>query len=86
MGYGYYEIDGMKRGYGVSCKCHKRGCQAKIHRGITYLCYLCTWYFCDEHLTMAFDSDDCGVEVECFAGESGQVCYKCAKELEETAM
>lgn len=87
MGYAYYEIKRpngipMKRGYSVDCKCHKRGCQERIDRGIAYLCYSCTWYFCEEHKTTAYCNHDEPIEVECFAGEGSQVCEKCAKELE----
>ena len=87
MGYAYYEIStpegkSMKRGYGVSCKCHKRGCKEKIDRGLAYLCYNCTQYFCEEHLTFAYDKNDNPIEASCFAGESSQVCEECAKELE----
>lgn len=82
MGYSFYQIsrpDGrpMDRGYGVSCKCHKRGCTKRIDRGLSYLCYECTWYFCGEHLTFSEK------EVECFAGTSVQVCERCARELEK---
>ena len=83
MGYAYYEIGRfdtnkpMKRGYSVSCKCHERGCKEKIGRGLAYLCYNCGWYFCPEHLTVI------DTKVECFAGESDQVCKKCIRELEE---
>lgn len=78
MGYAYYEImtpDGkpMKRGYGVRCKCHARGCKEKIDRGMGYLCYECTWYFCGNHLEYAKK------HVECFAGSSRQVCVFCLK-------
>lgn len=84
MGYGYYVLDdGRKRGYAVRCKCHKRGCKEQIDRGLSYLCYRCTWYFCEEHLTMAWLSDgNTAIEAECFAGPSTQVCHKCAKEME----
>lgn len=75
MGYSYYEIDGMKRGYGVSCKCHKRGCKERIDRGLAYLCYGCTQYFCSKHL---FYSD---VKHDCFAGSNSQVCEKCLNEV-----
>jgi len=81
MGYGYYDtiprFDSclpMNRGYGVICKCHKRGCKKEIDRGLAYLCYSCGWYFCPEHLFFA------DIEFECFAGKSGQVCEKCFKE------
>lgn len=82
MGYGYYEIGGMKRGYNVACKCHKRGCKKRIDRGLGYLCHGCNWYFCGEHLTVAVDEHD---EIVTFDGlfESGsQVCQKCAREFE----
>lgn len=87
MGYAYYEINRpngkkMKRGYGVPCKCHKYGCTKKIDRGLAYLCYNCTEYFCEEHLDMAFDKNDNVIEAECFAGSGSQLCEKCAKELE----
>lgn len=93
MGYGYYEIrrpdqlrsdKPMKRGYAVSCKCHKRGCAEKIDRGLTYLCYYCTWYFCGKHLKTAWNPDpelDEEIRVECFAGDGSQVCEKCDREL-----
>ena len=89
MGYTYYEEPDfetgkpMKRGYGVSCKCHHRGCKNKIDRGLAYLCYSCGRYFCEEHLTEAWDEEkDEPIEFDCFAGESSQVCYKCCKEYE----
>lgn len=80
MGYGYYEIDTpegkpMKRGYGVQCKCHQRGCKKQIDRGLAYLCYSCTQYFCGKHLTFWAG------EYECFAGMSTQCCKKCASEV-----
>lgn len=84
MGYSYYEIarpDGrpMKRGYGVSCRCHARGCKEQIDRGMAFLCYSCTWYFCSDHRTWAFDDIDQPIKYECFAGESNEVCYRCAE-------
>lgn len=85
MGYGYYEIsrpDGqaMKRGYQVGCKCHKRGCKEKIDRGMAYLCYSCTWYFCEKHRASAYcDKHDKPIEIECFTGASNQMCERCAK-------
>jgi hypothetical protein len=78
MGYSFYYREGMNRGYGVNCKCHKRGCKEKIDRGLAFLCYNCTQYFCPGHLTMCED------KVECFAGESNQVCEKCSEELEKS--
>lgn len=86
MGYGYYEIGGMKRGYNVGCKCHWRGCKKRIDRGLSYLCYSCTNYFCSDHLTMTFDSNDEPITAECFAGEESQLCLKCCKELEDTSI
>lgn len=90
MGYAYYEIKLpasnriLKRGYGVHCKCHFRGCNEQIDRGLSYLCYNCTWYFCGKHTTQMWDPRE-GVdnilEIECFAGESSQVCQKCEVDL-----
>ena len=73
MGYALYEIDGMRRGYAVQCKCHQRGCKTRIDRGMAYLCYECTQYFCYGHLV--YDE----VEHECFAGNSAQVCLRCCQ-------
>ena len=79
MGYGYYEIHTpsslrhIKRGYGVPDKCNKRGCRERIDRGLAYLCYECTWYFCGKHM---YYSDH---ELECFAGRGYQVCRKCLR-------
>ncbi len=84
MGYSYYEIGGMKRGYAVNCKCHFRGCKEKIDRGLAYLCYACSWYFCGKHLTWACcEEHDEMITAMCFAGEGEQLCIKCAKELEK---
>lgn len=96
MGYAYYEIyrpgqpyttnqKPMKRGYAISCKCHAYGCQERIDRGMAYLCYSCTWYFCEKHRTMAFCEHDEAIENECFVGESSQVCLICCKWLEKHA-
>jgi len=91
MGYAYYEIERfnsnklMKRGYSVLSKCHKKGCDERIDRGIAYLCYNCGWYFCGKHLTFVMNTDgDEFLQFDCFAGRSGQVCEKCAKEFEES--
>lgn len=92
MGYGYYEINTpegkpMKRGYGVRCKCHQRGCTKQIDRGLAYLCYSCTWYFCErEHLTRAWDENDDPIEFDCFAGVSSQCCIKCSKEAKKSEL
>jgi hypothetical protein len=91
MGYGYYEINRfdsdipMKRGYGVRCECHQRGCHEKIDRGMAYLCYSCGWYFCEKHLTWAGDGEDEEIEFDCFAGQSSQCCFKCARDAERQA-
>lgn len=88
MGYTYYELPIpatgrlMKRGYGVRCKCHQRGCNERIDRGLAYLCYNCTWYFCYEHLTFAVDVYDEPLLAECFAGQGSQVCQGCKKRVE----
>ena len=88
MGYGYYEINRfdknitMRRGYGVSCKCHKYGCKEEIDRGLGFLCYNCGWYYCGGHLTYAYCiAHDEPKEMDCFAGEGNQVCEKCEIEL-----
>src|ERR1017187_533732 len=84
MGYAYYELGGMRRGYGVSCKCHQRGCREKIDRGLSFLCYNCTWYFCSKHLSQAWcKTADEPIEVECFASEGSQVCLRCVAILEQ---
>lgn len=83
MGYAYYEIDGRQRGYGFRCKCHARGCSNRIDRGLAYLCYNCTWYFCGNHLTVA--GEEGYIEASCFAGDSPQTCFRCARQLERDA-
>ena len=72
MGYGYYEFndDFGPRGYNVEDTCNDPNCDSEIDRGMAYLCYACTGYFCGKHLF--FGSDH-----ECFAGVSGQVCWNC---------
>lgn len=90
MGYGYYVTKRLnnyaieiKRGYSVECKCHKRGCKERIDRGMAFLCYSCGWYFCENHRTMAYcKKHDKPIIVECFAGESNEVCDKCCRELQ----
>jgi hypothetical protein len=67
---------GQWMGYGVSCKCHKRGCQEKIDRGLSYVCggmheggeYGCGYYFCGSHL---------------FMSDYGLLCDKCFESLEK---
>lgn len=86
MSYGYYEINTpegkpMKRGYSVECQCHKRGCKEQIDRGLSYLCYNCTQYFCGRHLTYIYDRNDEPVSFECFAGEDSQICEKCEQRM-----
>lgn len=88
MGYAFYDITRfdspvpMKRGYGVRCKCHRRGCEKKIDRGLAYLCYSCGWYFCGEHLTFAInEKTDELINLDCFAGSGSQVCFRCAERL-----
>lgn len=71
MGYAFYEIDGMERGYGVDDTCTADGCAEPIDRGLAYLCYRCTFYFCGKHLHYGERKHDC------FAGESTQVCDAC---------
>lgn len=62
MGYGYYVLpDGREAGYGVEAECDQAGCDARIDRGLGYLCGQspdghrdfeepgCGKYFCSEH-------------------------------------
>jgi hypothetical protein len=79
MGYACYEIEGMLRGYAVDDVCNHEGCETEIDRGLSYLCYCCTGYFCAEHRTFADESN----EFECFAGGSSQCCVNCAAQAEE---
>lgn len=79
MGYGFYERDGMERGYSVEDVCNHKSCKKEINRGLAYLCYSCGKYFCDNHLTFKYNKDDNPIEFECFAGESNQVCKECSK-------
>ena|SRR5690606_10953422 len=86
MAYAYYEInrpDGrpMKRGYSVECKCHFYGCTNRIDRGLNYLCYHCTWYYCAAHRTCIFDRNEDAIDFDCFAGQDSQICKKCEKDL-----
>lgn len=83
MGYAYYEIetpDGkpMERGYSVECKCDQKGCKSKIDRGLGFLCYGCTFYFCAKHLIIS------EAEAVCFAGRSSQLCKQCDARLTAT--
>lgn len=92
MGYANYDLDDGKgpRGYAVETKCEHPGCDKSIDRGLAFLCYGCTGYFCNEHQTCAWvtaaDEDEDIVEdvieFECFAGKSSQCCKKCATEAE----
>lgn len=67
MGYAHYTLDdGREAGYGVDAVCDEPGCDAKIDRGLAYLCGAqpdpddgegCGRYFCGEHLFIADDLD-----------------------------
>lgn len=74
MGYACYDMDDGfgHRGYMVADKCHHSDCEAEIDRGISYLCYGCTKYFCEKHLRVL------GADLDCFAGSSPQACEVCA--------
>jgi hypothetical protein len=62
MGYAYYEVirngEKIEAGYGVEAICEKANCNAKIDRGLAYLCgktpggdeHGCGGYFCEQHL------------------------------------
>jgi hypothetical protein len=79
MGYALYDLgDGHgERGFGVPDMCSFRGCGEKIDRGMAYLCYSCTRYWCAAHLTF---SDE---EFDCFAGLSSQCCHSCLRKSTE---
>lgn len=62
MGYMFYTLpDGREAGYGVAATCDKGGCEAKIDRGMGYLCgeqpdgwrsedeFGCGNYYCEAH-------------------------------------
>lgn len=79
MGYGSYDIDlpdgtQYTRGYLINDTCNYPYCGEKIDRGLDYLCYSCTKYFCWKHKSFSED------EYECFAGISGEICVLCIKE------
>ena len=67
MGYAYYVIDGMERGYSVPDVCNKEGCEEEINRGLAYLCgrspYVdsdnCAGYFCANHLVFTSQGQRC---------------------------
>lgn len=88
MGYASYEFeDGFGlRGYAVEDTCHHPDCSEPIDRGLAYVCYSCTKYFCGAHLVMAWapNGNDL-IEFDCFAGQSSQCCHECAAEAEEEA-
>jgi hypothetical protein len=58
MGYAIYQRNGRDCGYGVPAWCDFPCCNAKIDRGLGYLCgeepggdeFGCGLYFCGEHL------------------------------------
>lgn len=82
MGYSLYEFaDGHgPRGYSVEATCAAPDCSEPIDKGLAYLCYGCTDYFCAKHLTFAWMPDgDTTIRFDCFAGQSNQCCDKCAE-------
>ena len=76
---------GQDTGYGVSATCDEPGCDARIDRGLGYLCggnyYLhdteetCAKYYCSEHLVYAEVTDEDGEK------RYLQVCSRCAEEI-----
>lgn len=89
MGYAYYEFsDGAgPRGYSVEAICALPDCNEPIDKGLSYLCYGCTEYFCGKHLTVAWMPDeDTTIHFDCFAGQSNQCCDSCAEEAEAAAL
>lgn len=89
MGWAYGKnLEGRDIGYGVEATCDHPGCEAKIDRGLSYLCGGPKWesgegcgkYFCDDHLGYHFranDDDEDGEEMSC------QLCEECGEEWED---
>lgn len=69
---------GRPIGYAHSARCDKRGCKAKIHRGLAYVCGSmhggdgigCGGYFCTSHMTIQTVTGD---------NQSVQLCAACVK-------
>jgi hypothetical protein len=83
MGYAQYNFDDGfgARGYAVDDVCNHPECDEEIDRGMAYLCYGCTKYFCPKHLMAAYSSDgNTVIEFDCFAGVSSQCCQQCETE------
>lgn len=74
MGYGFYTVNGWERhrpcGYMVQATCDQRGCEAKIDRGLGYLCgdvphgpfdddRGCGRYYCASHLGWVGERGGC---------------------------
>ena len=78
MSYAAYDLgDGKgERGYAIADICGFEDCEHEIDRGLAYLCYRCTSYFCYAHLTFADKPQDC------FAGQDTQTCQHCAEEAQ----
>jgi hypothetical protein len=81
MGYAYYVLaDGREAGYAVEDVCNQDGCEAKIDRGLAFLCgktpggdeYGCGGYFCGEDLTF----DQCP---SCW--ETNPLCLECGEPM-----
>lgn len=74
MGYAYYQLpDGREAGYGVEAECDHSDCEARIDRGLGYLCGDkpdghrefdapgCGKYFCPSHMpNHACANPECG--------------------------
>ena len=64
---GYDTVWNRDIGYGVPAYCDHPGCDAKIDRGLSYVCgsepyggeHGCGLYFCTEHLSPGLESDLC---------------------------
>lgn len=59
MGYAYYDTPRGPAGYDVADVCHQPDCEAKIDRGLAFLCgdspgreddAGCGWWYCSAHL------------------------------------
>ena len=87
MGWGNCGLDSKGRpiGYTHEATCDHPGCDAKIDRGLSYVCgmmhgedeWSCEGYFCPEHRFTA------PVECDHVAIEAGSLCAECCKVVEE---
>lgn len=83
MPYSEFDLEDGKgsRGYAVKGEC--LDCDEPIDKGLAFLCYCCLDYFCETHLTIAFDGDGEPIEFRSRMGESMQCCRRCKYLAEE---